>query len=426
MAARIVRLVAVAGAALATAAGVEFALRGDGGAVTACAQAGTTTSACRALAAAAKPRDDHHEHGHAGPPGPPGPDGQRGPAGPPGPTGPPVPAGPAGPAGPPGPTGPTGPSGAQGPPGLDGAPGPAGPAGPVGPDGPAGADGVQGLPGDAGSDGAQGAPGPAGARGEPGPPGPQGLQGLPGAQGPQGPTGLPGAVGATGPAGPPGVTGPAGPAGPKGDPGGSAGSLDDLAGSRCNGGGSLKVDYDAAGKVTLTCGAAPSPPAVGLVRVNEVQTGTASSAADEFVELSNTGGTAADIGGWKVVYRSAAGSSDTTLATIPSGTTIAPGGFYLLGGSAYAGGAAADQTFSTGLAATGGGVGIRDATGALVDSVGWGTATNVLVEGSPASAPPATASPGSSIVRMPDGHDTNANATDFTVTATATPKGANR
>jgi len=27
---------------------------------------------------------------------------------------------------------------------------------------------------------------------------------------------------------------------------------------------------------------------------------------------------------------------------------------------------------------------------------------------------------------MPDGHDTNANATDFTVTATATPKGANR
>ena len=105
---------------------------------------------------------------------------------------------------------------------------------------------------------------------------------------------------------------------------------------------------------------------------------------------------------------------------------LAPGGFYLLGGSAYAGTAAADQSFSTGLAGTGGGVGIRDTSGALVDSVGWGTATNALVEGTPASAPPATAAPGSSIARIPDGHDTSANAADFAVTSTATPKGANR
>ena len=127
--------------------------------------------------------------------------------------------------------------------------------------------------------------------------------------------------------------------------------------------------------MTLTCATARSQPGSrGVVRVNEVQTGTASSAADEFVELSNTGGTAADIGGWKVVYRSASGTSDTTLATIPAGTTLAPGGFYLLGGSAYAGAATADQSFSPGLAGTGGGVGIRDASGALVDSVGWGTA----------------------------------------------------
>ena len=51
-----------------------------------------------------------------------------------------------------------------------------------------------------------------------------------------------------------------------------------------------------------------------------------------------------------------------------------------------------------------------------IDSVGWGTATNALVEGAAAAAPPATAAPGSSIVRLPDGHDTNANASDFTVT----------
>ena len=54
-------------------------------------------------------------------------------------------------------------------------------------------------------------------------------------------------------------------------------------------------------------------------------------------------------------------------------------------------------------------------SGALVDGVGWGTATNALVEGTAAAAPPATAAPGSSLVRLPDGHDTNANAADFTV-----------
>jgi hypothetical protein len=159
--------------------------------------------------------------------------------------------------------------------------------------------------------------------------------------------------------------------------------------------------------------------------VNELSTGTTGSAADEFVELYNPGSSALDVSGWKVVYRSAAGTSDTTLATIPAGTTIAAGGFYLLGGSAYAGTAAADQSFSAGLAGTGGGVGIRDTNGTLVDGVGWGTATNALVEGSAAAAPPSTAPPGSSIVRLPDGHDMDTNASDFTITATATPRASN-
>jgi hypothetical protein len=223
-----------------------------------------------------------------------------------------------------------------------------------------------------------------------------------------------------------GPAGPEGPAGPKGEPGKATSSLDDLAGSQCNGSGTLKVDYDTAGKATLTCAVAPPPPGSGVVRVNEVQTGTTGSAADEFVELSNTGSATIDIGGWKVVYRSASGTSDTTLATIPTGTTLAAGGFYLLAGGAYAGAAAPDQSFSAGLASTGGGVGVRDASGALVDSVGWGTAANALVEGSPAAAPPSTTVPGSSIARLPDGHDTNANAADFTITSTATPRAANK
>ena len=201
-------------------------------------------------------------------------------------------------------------------------------------------------------------------------------------------------------------------------------SFDDLAGLACTlsgASGQIQIAYDETGRVTLTCVAGEGGGGEAIVRINEVQTGTTGSAADEFVELVNAGTSAADVGGWKVVYRSAAGTNDVTLATIATGTTIPAGGFYLLGGSAYAGAHAADQSFTASIAATGGAVGIRDSTGALLDGAGWGTATNALVEGTAAAAPPATAPPGSSIVRKPDGHDTNDNSVDFSVASTATP-----
>jgi hypothetical protein len=163
----------------------------------------------------------------------------------------------------------------------------------------------------------------------------------------------------------------------------------------------------------------------GEVRVNEFMTGSTGAASNEFVELVNVGAAATDVGGFKVAYRSAAGTSDTTLATIPDGTTIPAGGFYLLGGSGYQGSQTPDQSFSASLAGTGGGLAVRDATGAILDSVGYGEATNAFVEGHPATAPPATAAPGSSAGRIPDGHDTNDNAADFSVSATPSPKAAN-
>ena len=81
--------------------------------------------------------------------------------------------------------------------------------------------------------------------------------------------------------------------------------------------------------------------------------------------------------------------------------------------------------FSAAIADTGGGVALRDATGAIVDSVGYGDAVNVFVEAHAASAPPASAAPGSSIVRIPDGHDTNDNVADFSVSTSPTPGGTN-
>jgi len=454
-----IRPLAIVVAALATAGGVAFAIHGSG--TTAVADSAAlcgipsslpATPSCRRTVASGIRLADQRElrgpvgpRGHVGRHGARGVAGTQGPAGPPGPTGP---QGPTGPAGPAGPVGPAGPAGAAGPAGPVG---PAGPAGPVGPLGPAGSTGLTGPAGAVGATGATGAvggagpAGPAGASGSQGPAGPAGpigpvgprgetgttgAQGIPGPPGPEGLTGPAGQAGPAGPAGPQGPkgdTGPKGDQGPKGDPGSGLSSLDDLSGVRCGASGIVRIAYDASGTVTLTCasGDGPGPSGQAVVRINEVQTGTSGSAADEFVELANTGNAPADISGWKVVYRSAAGTSDTSLATIPAGTTLAAGAFYLLAGSAYAGSSPPDQSFSTGLAAGGGGVGLRDASGALVDGVGWGTATNALVEGSPGAAPPATASPGSSLARIPDGHDTNVNSADFTVTATATPKAVN-
>jgi hypothetical protein len=104
---------------------------------------------------------------------------------------------------------------------------------------------------------------------------------------------------------------------------------------------------------------------------------------------------------------------------------LAPGAFYLFGGSGYAGAKAADQPFSAGLAGTAGGIGLRDAAAKLVDSAGYGTATNAFVETHAAAAPPSTTPPGSSDIRLPDGKDTDDNSADFAVTAAPTPGAPN-
>ena len=266
------------------------------------------------------------------------------------------------------------------------------------------------------------------AQGQPGPAGPAGPAGRAGATGPAGSAGAAGAKGEPGAPGERGASGPAGPAGPQGPPGSGLNSLEGLNGLACHAGanaGTAALTYDASGVATITCSASGGGGGTATLHVNELMTASTGAASNEFVEIANTGTTAADISGFKLAYRSAAGTSDVTLATVPTGTTLAAGGFYLLGGSGYAGTRAPDQSFSAAIAATGGGVALRDAGGAIVDSVGYGDAVNAFVESHPASAPPTTGAPGSSTVRLPDGHDTNDNAADFSVSASPTPGSSN-
>jgi len=231
--------------------------------------------------------------------------------------------------------------------------------------------------------------------------------------GPRGPAGPAGPAGPQGPAGATGATGPQGPQGPAGP---ALSSFDSLAGLSCtNAGqpGTISISYDAAGVAEITCTAGSGGQAA--IRINEFSVGVEGALGDEFVEIVNVGTAAADLSGWKLVYRSGAGTSDVSLGTLADGTSLAAGAFFLFGGSTYAGAHPADKSFSAGLASAAGGVAIKDADGNVVDSVGWGDATNAFVEGTAAAAPTIAPAPGKSNARHPNGHDTNVNSADFAI-----------
>ncbi len=156
---------------------------------------------------------------------------------------------------------------------------------------------------------------------------------------------------------------------------------------------------------------------VCAVKINEVQTG-GSSALDEFVELYNTcPDDPLDLTGYSLVYRAAAGTTDFVRVSFTGGGFPAGKPYFVCANAGYAG--PADAHYTDGLAEAGGGLALRDRHGDIVDSMGWGTATNTFVQGEPAPAPQA----GQSVARVPDGHDTGDDSADFKVGAATTSPG---
>src|SRR5262245_47150166 len=132
--------------------------------------------------------------------------------------------------------------------------------------------------------------------------------------------------------------------------------------------------------------------------ISEAQTGGA-SASDEFVEIANQGSGPVDLIGLELVYATSTGTTVTRKATWAGSTILAPGIRLLVSNSAGSLAGLGDAVYSGGFAATGGALALRIVGGAVIDSIGWGDATNAFVEGSAAPAPPA----GSSLERRPGG-----------------------
>jgi len=162
--------------------------------------------------------------------------------------------------------------------------------------------------------------------------------------------------------------------------------------------------------------------------ISQFQAGGTSNANDEFIEIHNTSGSPVDLNGYRVVYRSANGSNDVgPMAAWTTSTILQPGQFYLIASTSYTGSQTPDMTYnptscSCSLSANAGGLAIRQGdnnTGAVIDAVGWGAATNVFFEGTRTAAPANSTSQ----ARKNSGcRDTDDNSTDFENLNPPTPR----
>ena len=192
----------------------------------------------------------------------------------------------------------------------------------------------------------------------------------------------------------------------------------------------LFVVVSISGAVAAAAGGAPSGPMVlaavawppSTLLVSELQTGGA-SASDEFTEITNAGSSSVDLAGLEIVYVTSTGGTITRKASWAATQLLAPGRHLLIANTSGIFAPVADLTYSGGFAATGGAVVLRTIGGAPIDSLGWGDATNVFVEGTAAAAPAAS----SSLERRPGGLagntiDTNNNAADWFGQASPNPQ----
>jgi hypothetical protein len=206
--------------------------------------------------------------------------------------------------------------------------------------------------------------------------------------------------------------------------GGGITQLSELAGIACTteGGAAGKVELDYAGDDTVlfrcTAGGAPPPSATKLA-INEVDYDQVGADGDGFVELKKTGTAAVDLTGIVLVFVDGADGEEYKRTALTG--TLAAGGYLVVASDPQNG--APD------------GLALIDSAGALIDALSYegsiasaliGTKTYNLVEGTvlPATVVDSNTTAGS-LIRNPDGRDTNNAASDWVFTKTLTRNAAN-
>lgn len=165
------------------------------------------------------------------------------------------------------------------------------------------------------------------------------------------------------------------------------------------------------------------------VVISEVQISGGKS-TDDFIELYNPTDKAVSLDGYRLVKRTKTGTSDTTIKSFSSSDSISAFGFFLWANSDYTDISVLPDAVTSQTIASDNGVALRkgaENTGEIIDSLGWGEALNIFVEGSVFSTNP---SAGKSIERKPgaekslfgNAEDTGNNSVDFALRESSDPQ----
>ena len=162
------------------------------------------------------------------------------------------------------------------------------------------------------------------------------------------------------------------------------------------------------------------------ILISEVQiTGWVGKTDKDFIELYNPSDAVFNLKGYRLVKRTKTGASDTSIKSWIADAFVPAQGYYLWANSAYFDIAASPDVTTTAAIANDNGIAVRfgsEDTGQIIDSVAWGEAENVFVEGTSFSANPIASQ---SIQRKFEGDgykDTGNNFSDFEIQNCPNPK----
>ncbi|MBI3274056.1 MAG: lamin tail domain-containing protein [Candidatus Colwellbacteria bacterium] len=201
------------------------------------------------------------------------------------------------------------------------------------------------------------------------------------------------------------------------------------------GGGGGSVIYPSGGSASTSTNNQQQTVASGTsspskILISEIQiTGGTGKTENDFIELYNPNSTQVNLNGYRLVKRTKTGISDTSIKSWTTDVYIPANGYYLWANSGYTDIPATSDVVTTATVSNDNGVAIRygaEDTGAVIDSVAWGGAENIFIEGSVFPTNPGV---NESIQRKFTGNtfiDTDNNASDFEIQTCPSPKAQSR
>jgi len=121
------------------------------------------------------------------------------------------------------------------------------------------------------------------------------------------------------------------------------------------------------------------------VLISEVQiTGGAGKTENDFIELFNPNNFSVNLKGYRLVKRSKTGAADSSIKSWSADAFIPPNGYYLWANSNYTDIAATPDATTTATVSDDNGIALRFGpadTGVIIDSLAWGEAQNIFIEG---------------------------------------------